>query len=198
MMDRILGLTALTILGGLALLFKGELITNSAAKLIIMTFVLIVSGIYSLIFFKGLTSAIISLCQMFKLVKFEHWIVKLIDTISRFSKSTKTLNAFFYGFIGQVMIIFCVYLLSRSLSLNIPIATFYVLIPVIQIVSILPSINGLGVREGAFVYFFKDLMAPEYAVALAILYLGLMIPISMVGGVIYMFYGKINKEEVAL
>ncbi len=197
LMDRIVGLAALTLLGTLALLFKAELIRNNTAKLIILFFFLIIIGFFILLFFKGFTSKVVSLCRVFKLVKFERWILKLVDTISRFSKSSKTLNAFFCGFIGQVMIIFCVYLLSRSLSLNLPIGTFYVLIPVIQIVSVLPSINGLGIREGAFVYFFKDFMSPEYAVALSILYIGLMIPVSIFGGFIYMFF-RINTKEVVV
>ena len=104
--------------------------------------------------------------------------------------------AFFCALFGQVVIIFAVYVLSRSLSINLPIYTFYALIPVIQIVSALPSINGLGVREGAFVYFFKDFIAPEYAVALSILYVGIIIPMSVVGGLAYMFYGKIDAKEV--
>ncbi len=197
-MDRIVGLTALTLLGTLALFFGPEFIKNNTAKLIILFFFLLIIGFFILLFFKGFTAKLVCLCRVFKLVKFERWIVKLVETISRFSKSSKVLYALFCGLIGQVMIIFCVYLLSRSLSLNLPIATFYVLIPVIQIVSVLPSINGLGIREGAFVYFFKDLMAPEYAVALSILYLGLMVPVSIAGGFIYMFFGRINTKEVVV
>ena len=195
-MDRILGLTALTLLGALALLFQSELIKNNTVKLIILAFSLIICGFLSLLFMKGFTIKIISLCRFFKLAKFEHRIVKLIDPISRFSKSSKVLNAFLLGLFGQIMIIFCIFMLSRSLSLNIPLGIFFVLIPVIQIVSVLPSINGLGVREGAFVYFFKDFMAPEYAVALSILYLGLMIPVSIAGGFIYMFSGRMKTKEV--
>jgi len=198
MMDRIVGLAALTLLGSLSLLFKSELIKNNTSKLIILAFFLIIIGFFSLVLFRGFTSLIISLCRFFKLAKFELRILKLIDTISRFSKSSKILNAFLLGLTGQIMIIFCVFILSRSLSLNIPLGIFFVLIPVIQIVSVLPSINGLGVREGAFVYFFKDFIAPEYAMALSILYLGLMIPVSIAGGVIYMFSGRMKTKEVVV
>ena len=110
-MDRILGLTALTLLGTFALLFKSELIRNNTAKLIIFSLFLIISGFFSLLFMKGFTSRIISLCRFFKLAKFELRILKLIDTISRFSKSSKVLNAFLLGLAGQVMIIFCIYVL---------------------------------------------------------------------------------------
>ncbi|MCK4994903.1 MAG: flippase-like domain-containing protein [Candidatus Omnitrophica bacterium] len=197
-MDRMLGLTALTMLGATALLFKSELIKNNTVKLIILSFFLIIIGFFILLFFKGMTFKIVGLLKRLKLTKFEHLIIKMSDTIFRFSKSSKVLTAFSLALSGQIMIIFCVYVLSRSLSLNLPISTFYVLIPVIQIVSVFPSINGLGVREGAFVYFFKDLLTPEYAMALSILYLGLMIPVSLVGGFIYMFYGKIDTKEVVV
>lgn len=197
-MDRVLGLTALTMLGSTALLFRSELIKNNTVKFIIFSFFIIITVFFVLLFFRGLTTKIIYLLKIFKLTKFEQLIIKLSDTICRFSKSAKLLTAFLMGLSGQVLIIFCVHILSRSLSLNLPMATFYVLIPVIQIVSILPSINGLGIREGAFVYFFKDFMAPEYAVALSILYLGLMVPVSIVGGFIYMFYGKMDAKEAVL
>ncbi len=196
MMDRIMGLAALILLGIVALLLKSEFIKNNLAKLIIMSFFLIIIGLFILLFFKGFSSKLVCLCRTFKLVKTERWIVKLVDAVSRFSKSSKTLNAFFFGVLGHVLSIFCVYLLSRSLSLDVPIATFYVLVPVIQIVSVLPSINGLGVREGAFVYFFKDFMSPECALAISILFIGLMVSVSIAGGFIYMFYGRINTKEV--
>ncbi len=195
-MDRILGLTALTFLGAAALMFKSELMKDNTAKFIIMVISLIISVFFVLLFFKGFSLKVVYFCKMFKLVKTEAWIIKLVDTMSSFRKSSKIFAAFFCALFGQVVIIFCIYILSRSLLLNLPIATFYVLIPVIQIVSALPSINGLGIREGAFVYFFKDFIAPEYAVALSILYLGIMIPLSIAGGFVYMFYGKINTREV--
>jgi uncharacterized protein (TIRG00374 family) len=82
------------------------------------------------------------------------------------------------------------------LGLDLPLKIFFVFIPLIQIVSLLPSLGGLGIREGAFVYFFKEFVQPEYALAISILYLAPMIFSSFFGGVIYMFYGRINKQEV--
>jgi hypothetical protein len=50
----------------------------------------------------------------------------------------------------------------------------------------LPSLNGLGIREGAFIYFLTPYMGKEYAAALGILWLGLLILLSVIGGAIYL------------
>jgi uncharacterized membrane protein YbhN (UPF0104 family) len=62
------------------------------------------------------------------------------------------------------------------------------MVPLVWAVSMLPSLNGLGVREGAFVYFFKGYIGPEKAFAVSLLWLGMIMMNSLIGGVYQLVY----------
>ena len=64
---------------------------------------------------------------------------------------------------------------------------FFLLIPVVHLISMLPSLNGLGIREVAYVYFLKNHIGTETAAAVGILWLSLLIFLSLIGGLIYLF-----------
>lgn len=194
--DRLIGATALVILASSALLIKGGLITNASAKLIVWFFLLALIVLIMFLFSRFLSEKISVLFFILKLKRLGERVQNLHNILAEFRKSPKLIYALFYGFSIQVLNVFCAYLLSGSLGLNLPLGIFFVFIPVIQIVSALPSLGGLGIREGAFVYFFKDFVQPEYALAISILYLGPMIFLSFFGGFMYMFYGRINRQEV--
>lgn len=82
--------------------------------------------------------------------------------------------------------------------------TFFLLIPIVHLVSMVPSLNGLGPREWAYVYFLKPYVGKEVAAALGILWLGLLFLLSVVGGLIYLirhdyhirFKDVANREEL--
>ena len=52
----------------------------------------------------------------------------------------------------------------------------------------LPSLNGLGVREGAFVYFLKGDIGAGVAFAVSMLWLGVIILYSLIGGIMYLVH----------
>jgi glycosyltransferase 2 family protein len=101
------------------------------------------------------------------------------------------------SFVFQIVSIFSYYLLARALSLNVTLEIFYFLIPVIFVVSLLPSINGLGVREGAFIYFFSMFITSENAFALSLLADVLLYSASLVGYVVYLMSGKVNYKDMS-
>ena len=88
--------------------------------------------------------------------------------------------------IGQSISIIVLYLLGRALGSSTSLIYFFLLVPVVHLVSMLPSLNGLGIREGAYTYFLAPYMGKEAAFALGILWLGLLILLSIIGGVIYL------------
>ena len=61
----------------------------------------------------------------------------------------------------------------------------------------LPSLNGLGVREGAFVYFLKGYIGPEKACAISILWLGLILVYSVIGGLFHLLYPLKIDEKIS-
>jgi hypothetical protein len=76
--------------------------------------------------------------------------------------------------------------MAMALGSRAPLVYFYLLVPVVNLLSMLPSLNGLGIREGAYIYFLKPYIGREYAAAISILGLGLLLLVSLIGGLIYL------------
>jgi glycosyltransferase 2 family protein len=72
----------------------------------------------------------------------------------------------------QVSLAVCQYLLAAGLNLNIPLASFLVIVPIANAATSLPiTINGLGIRETAYLILFAAAgVAKPDAVALSLLY----------------------------
>ena len=88
-------------------------------------------------------------------------------------------------------------LLAMALQLSIPWSYFLVFGPLVNIFSALPiSINGLGVREGGFVYFLSHIGLPrEAAVAFALLWFALVLLSGLCGGAVYLWHRTVSDVE---
>lgn len=93
--------------------------------------------------------------------------------------------------------IIAVYILSAGLGQSIPLLAFMIYLPIIILFSMLPiSISGLGVREGAFVFFFGFMgVKPEVATAISLSWFMTMCAGSLIGLVEYIRY---KKEQIVV
>jgi hypothetical protein len=92
----------------------------------------------------------------------------------------------------QLAVVLTVFSISRSLGSDIPITPFFLYMPVIAAVSMLPvSINGWGLMEGSFIVFFgrAGMSSPE-ALSLGFLYHVLAVVVSLSGGVLWLLIGR--------
>ena len=82
--------------------------------------------------------------------------------------------------------------LARALDVRIPGTFFLIFAPLTNLASALPvSWNGLGVRESAYVFFLARVgVASEAAVALALLWLGVVLVGGAIGGIVYVSLGE--------
>lgn len=113
---------------------------------------------------------------------------RLEDAILRFRKAPRALAGAFVGAVVVHLIIVAFYLLTaQSLSVPLPLLLGAVLIPVSLAVQMAPvSINGFGVREAVFAFFFRRFGLPaEAAVALSLVSTGLVMGLSLFGGLIF-------------
>jgi len=107
------------------------------------------------------------------------------------------IGAFFASLLGQVFVVMANFLIAMSLNLPIEFYVFLLMIPLISFVSVLaPSLNGLGIREGAYVYFFSQFVGGEAALALSIVWYGLLLVMSLVGGLWYALQGQLKVSEI--
>lgn len=106
------------------------------------------------------------------------------------------LVAILLSFMGQAVFITLNYLVAVSLSIDINFWKFFILIPVISIVSMLPSIGGLGVSEAATLFLFERYVPREMAGAYMILVFILVRGFSVGAGVWYAFRGGLKTKEI--
>ena len=87
----------------------------------------------------------------------------------------------------QITIVAFYLLTARGLSVPLPILLGAVLIPVSLAVQMAPvSINGFGVREAVFAFFFRRFGLPtDAAVALSLVSTGMVMGLSLVGGLLF-------------
>jgi uncharacterized membrane protein YbhN (UPF0104 family) len=83
------------------------------------------------------------------------------------------------------------YYIGLALGLPFGSGTYFCLIPITAVVSLVPvTLNGLGLREGAFAILFSSLgIPPATSVMLSLLAVGITALISLVGGIWYVASG---------
>ena len=93
--------------------------------------------------------------------------------------------------------IFVVWALAVSLGIAAPISFHMLAVSLITLITLLPiSINGIGVREGAFVYFYSKIgVVGADAIALSIGYTAVLTVFSLAGG-LYLMVGRRDTAAV--
>ena len=94
--------------------------------------------------------------------------------------------------------VLCLWCVGLSLGLNIPVAYYCILGPMVSLLTLLPiSVNGMGVRELGTVLFLAPLSVDEdSAKTLAFLWFAVSVTVSLLGGLVYLF-GAFPKVETA-
>jgi glycosyltransferase 2 family protein len=79
------------------------------------------------------------------------------------------------------------YFIARALDVTVPLSVFPLYVPIIALINLLPfTFNGLGLREGAYLFLFVPIgVAPEAAVAMSLAFYFLRFGAGLVGGVMY-------------
>ncbi len=89
----------------------------------------------------------------------------------------------------QANVIFHYYLIARALNLPIPFFSFFLIVPLATIITLLPiSVNGIGIRENVYFFFFAAFaVAKPEAVAFAWIAYGMVVLQGVLGGILYAF-----------
>jgi uncharacterized membrane protein YbhN (UPF0104 family) len=96
----------------------------------------------------------------------------------------------------QAANVIVVWLIGQALHTSIPDAFYWILVPMVSLLTLLPiSVNGMGVREGATALFLAPMgVAEGTAFTLAILWFAVYAVVSLLGGAVYLF-GRFPKPE---
>lgn len=187
LMDRIFGLFTFILIPSFSFLFFLKRIENPLVPMIIYSLLAVSFLCFLLLFNRGIA-------RKFKFIEhFLNWfhlgdkVRKIYDGLHNFKNHKAVIaQAMLLSLAGQSINIFVLYLMALALGAHTPIIYYYFLVPVVHLISMLPSLNGLGIREGAYIYFLTPYIGREYAAALGILWLGMLLFLSVIGGIIYL------------
>lgn len=107
------------------------------------------------------------------------------------------IKTLFLSLIVQGIGVFVVYLLAKSINIDIPISYHFIFIPIISVISMIPvSFSGVGIREYSFLHFYSIAgVNEEKAVTLSLLWFVIMIITGLIGAIFYIKLGTIKSEK---
>jgi len=136
-----------------------------------------------------------------KLSKLDGRIDTISDAFQVMGKHRMVLvNSLLISLINQLIAISINWILAEGLQIHVPLFYFMVFIPVVTLISMIPiSLNGMGLREYAFVSLFGSIgVDREAAVALGLLASTTIFISAIPGGVIYIFFrNRADAEQMA-
>ena len=199
--DRMIGVFALALLAVIALIigyFSGQDVSFYLIP-VLLVFFLCAFGML-LIFNARLYRLMDKVLRFFRLDKAA---VKLEEAYESFQLLRTVpgvlLIAFLASLVLQINVILFYYFIGVSLGLGVSFLYFAMIVPVALVVLLVPfSINGIGIREGIFVYLLTGLgVENKDAIALSWLSFGLMLTQGIIGGVVFALRGiRMGESKV--
>ena len=196
LMDRFIGLFTIVMIAAVALAVdRGRFEVAIVRPLVVILLVLGVSGAV-IATNKGiarfLERAFLKL-KMFQLGEKLHAVYTIVhDYRNRKDVVAKSIAL---STLAQSVYYAIIYFLFLSLGRESSLGNVFLIMPVVIFMSMIPSIGGLGVREGAMVAFFSPVVGKDVAFAGSLLLLAGLFLVSMVGGVFYLWWGFTGTRD---
>lgn len=182
--DRIIGLITMVLMAFFALFLVEEGVVDNTIRYIIyaITFASIVMMAFMVN--KRLAKRFSFLLSLLKPIKEK--IGHVYDIVHKYQyQKGLMIKSFAISFLSQVLFFASLGIAAMSLGSWIPVRDLFIKMPIVSMMSLLPSINGLGLREGSTVVLFGPLIGADKAFALSILWLLILLCVSVIGGIIY-------------
>ena len=184
--DRAIGLFTMIFMAAVALLFfRSELIDRNV-KITVYLIALCALGIVIFMTNRNIAKRFAGILSFIK--PLEEKAKKTYDAIHTYKNHTALIvKALLISVVSQLFFFTSIGILVFSIGSRIAPMEVLMRMPIISAISLLPSINGLGVREGSTVMLFGPLIGKTNAFAVSILLLLILFLISIIGGLIYAF-----------
>jgi len=192
-MDRFLGLIPFSLIPAVTLVVFRNVISDS--KLVFLAYAVLLGSVAILWLFlhKKTVKYIVFLLEPFEETIWYKKLKGAYGLLNRYAKHKIVLiKTFVLSVLAQIAGIITVYIFARALGIHdVSPIVFFVVVPVVSFLSMIPSINGLGIRESGYIYFLKSYMPSEKAFAISLLFLFLLAILGVMGGVVYAFKKKV-------
>ncbi|MDD5437386.1 MAG: lysylphosphatidylglycerol synthase transmembrane domain-containing protein [Candidatus Omnitrophica bacterium] len=196
--DRVIGLVTMIFMAAAALLFAQNQIIDKNVRYAI--YAVTVCSIIAILFvvnkkFAKRFSALLMLVR-----PLEESLRKIYNAMHIYKNHTSLImKSLAISVVSQILFFVSIGVLAVSIGAVIPPMEILLRMPIICVVSLLPSINGLGVREGSIVVLFGPIIGKENAFVIGILWFLVLFVTSVAGGLVYAFSPqfKIKWKDLA-
>lgn len=182
--DRVVGLVTMIFMAFAALIFVGANIVDK--RLAAAIYAITAAAVIGIVFFanKNFAKRFSALIKLMKPI--EGHLRNIYATTNKYRHRPGLMIAtLFISMVSQLFYFTCFGILALSIGSRIPVVDLLLKMPMVSVTSLLPSINGLGLREGATVVLFGPLIGKENALAIGILMVAVLLITSVIGGIIY-------------
>ena len=188
-MDRFFAMIPFTLLPVITLLFFGGSIENAPLRVVIYALFLCSLVMMWLLLHKDTARYLAFIIEPFKSSLWYSKLQKGYGFLNQYSRHRYILvRSFILSVLAQSSSIVACYFFARAIGVvGVGLNIYFIVVPVVSVMTMLPSLNGLGIREGGFVYMLKSYMLTEQAFAVSILFLVSLTLVSVLGGIIYAF-----------
>jgi hypothetical protein len=190
--DRVLGLLGLLLVAAVAATLAGVDVGSASPPVgppvLWLAFVLAAGGFALLVASPHLVVTLLRPTRLIDREGLRQRAIKLVEMLATFRAQPGALASCFAGaIVAQAVLVLFYVAIARSLDIPISPLHLAVVVPMSFVVQLLPvSVNGFGVREATFTYYFVALNLPiESALVLSLLGAGLVLLFSLSGGVLY-------------
>ncbi|MBF0523003.1 MAG: flippase-like domain-containing protein [Candidatus Omnitrophica bacterium] len=185
LLDRLSGFVAIVLIAIGALILGYRHIDEKS----LVTPVIALGVVFSLFIAVLFSEKVFSFgCRIFdKIPKVKANLMKMHYDIALLkNRKRQAVEALFLSCVSQLLFCLCFCLVARGMHQNTPVIYFLIFVPLICVISSLPSIGGLGVREAGAAYLFSRVgMDPGIAVSISLINFLFMVIIGLIGGLIY-------------
>lgn len=184
LIDRIMGLVTMVFMAFIALFFVKEGVVDNTVKYIV--YFITLGALLAIIFMTNEALAKKFSFLFFFVKPLEQKLKKVYSIIHNYKyKRSLMWKSFGISFISQMLFFTSLGIVALSIGARIPVKDLFIKVPIISMMSLLPSINGLGLREGSTVALFGPMIGTDKAFAVGILWFLVLLCISVIGGAIY-------------
>ena len=174
--DRLFGLIAMLLMGAAAVKIWPDLLPEPFADSLYISGLIVLAALIGLPLFQKAISGILPGVSR-----------HLSDLLVLWQRPQRLLCVLGLSFCLQALGMGAVVVLGAGIGIKLSTPFYFASLPLIVLTTLIPiSFNGIGVREGAFVYFFglKGVGA-EHALGLGLLFFSVQVALSLLGGVAY-------------
>jgi uncharacterized membrane protein YbhN (UPF0104 family) len=174
--DRLFGLIAMILLGAAAVQFEPDVLPGHFVMFLSLGGVVILCGLVGLPFLHRVLESLWPRVS-------QH----LTGLLTLWQRPRMMVVALGLSFCLQALGMGAVALLGVGIGIKVPLAFYFASVPLVTLATLIPlSFSGIGVREGAFVYFLGlQGVRPEPALCLGLLFFSVQVATSLLGGLAY-------------